>query len=51
MKRWISELQREGPQNISMQEINLVMSVVGNKSDRIDSQEVPVEKGMKIAQV
>ncbi|KAL4482995.1 hypothetical protein ABPG74_019021 [Tetrahymena malaccensis] len=42
LKTWITELQKQGPEN-------LILAIVGNKSDLQDKQEVPYEDAMNFA--
>lgn len=42
MKNWVKELQSEGPKDI-------ILAVVGNKTDRVDNEEVPYETAKNYA--
>lgn len=42
MKNWVKELQSEGPKDI-------ILAVVGNKTDKVDNEEVPYETAKNFA--
>lgn len=42
LKNWVKELQSEGPKD-------LILAVVGNKTDKVDHEEVPYESAKNYA--